>query len=124
MTTINRSEFLGVYNNKQEKSKSEVPFRAAIRRGNGDKATWVNLGYTQTEAVAAKVYNMYAVNFFGKGAILNDVTLNASESAEFRTFLAAKPKRSVQFSEAKARATAVLKEGNTFRLHTSLKKKA
>ena len=124
MTIINRSEFLGVYNNKSANSMAEVPFRAAVRRGNGDTATWVNLGYTKSEKVAAKVYNMYAVSFFGKGAILNDTVLSADETEEFNTFVQAKPKRVERFNEAVSIAAKIRGEGHTFRLHTSLKKKA
>jgi len=124
MTIINRSEFLGVYNNKSANSMAEVPFRAAIRRGNGDTATWVNLGYTKSEKVAAKVYNMYAVNFFGKGAILNDTVLSADETEEFNAFVQAKPKRVERFNEAAGNVAKIRAEGFTFRLHTSLKKKA
>jgi hypothetical protein len=124
MTIINRSEFLGVYNNKSANSMSEVPFRAAIRRGNGETANWVNLGYTKSEKVAAKVYNMYAVNFFGKGAILNDTVLSSDETEEFNTFVQAKPKRTERFNEAHEKACKLRTEGHTFRLHTSLKKKA
>ena len=124
MILIERSEFLGVYNNKSANSMAEVPFRAALRRGNGPEANWVNLGYCTTEAVAAKIYNMYAVNFFGKGAILNDVTLSADEQEEFNAFIQAKPKRIERFDEAFATACKIKAEGHTFRLHTSLKKKA
>ena len=124
MTIINRSEFLGVYNNKSANSMAEVPFRAAIRRGIGDTATWVNLGYTKSEKVAAKVYNMYAVNFFGKGAILNDTVLSADETEEFNAFVQAKPKRVERFNEAAGNVAKIRAEGHTFRLHTSLKKKA
>ena len=124
MTIINRSEFLGVYNNKSANSMAEVPFRAAVRRGNGDTATWVNLGYTKSEKVAAKVYNMYAVAFFGKGAILNDTVLSADETAEFNAFVQAKPKRIERFDEAVHLVAKIRSEGHTFRLHTSLKKKA
>ena len=124
MTIINRSEFLGVYNNKSANSMAEVPFRAAVRRGNGDTATWVNLGYTKSEKVAAKVYNMYAVSFFGKGAILNDTVLSADETAEFNAFVQAKPKRIERFDQAVHLVAKIRGEGHTFRLHTSLKKKA
>ena len=124
MTIINRSEFLGVYNNKSANSMAEVPFRAAVRRGNGDTATWVNLGYTKSEKVAAKVYNMYAVSFFGKGAILNDTVLSADETAEFNAFVQAKPKRVERFDQAVHLVAKIRGEGHTFRLHTSLKKKA
>jgi len=121
MTIINRSEFLGVYNNKSANSMAAVPFRAAIRRGNGDTATWVNLGYTKSEKVAAKIYNMYAVNFFGKGAILNDTALSADEVAEFEAFVQAKPKRHERFQEAKGLVAKIRAEGHTFRTHLSLK---
>jgi len=124
MTIINRSEFLGVYNNKSANSMAEVPFRAAIRRGNGDTATWVNLGYTKSEKVAAKIYNMYAVNFFGKGAILNDTVLSADETEEFNTFVQAKPKRVERFDEAFTKACLIKATGHVFRTHLSIKKKA
>lgn len=124
MTVINRSEFLGVYHNKSTPSNVEVPFRAAVRRGNGDTATWVNLGYTKSEKVAAKVYNLYSVCFFGKGAILNDTVLSADETAEFNAFVQAKPKRIERFNEAVVKAARIRGDGHTFRLHTSLKKKA
>ena len=122
MTIINRSEFLGVYNNKSANSMAAVPFRAAIRRGNGDTATWVNLGYTKSEKVAAKIYNMYAVNFFGKGAILNDTVLSADETEEFNAFVQAKPKRVERFDEAVTVAAKLKASGHTFRTHLSLKK--
>ena len=122
MTIINRSEFLGVYNNKSANSMSEVPFRAAIRRGNGDTATWVNLGYTKSEKVAAKVYNMYAVNFFGKGAILNDTVLSSDETEEFNAFIQAKPKRIERFDEAFAIACKLKAGGHIFRTHLSIRR--
>jgi len=120
MTT--RSEYLGVYNNKQESSATEVPFRAAIRRGVGKSATWVNLGYTKTEAVAAKVYNMYAIKFFGKGAIVNDVTLTPAEFIEFKAFIEAKPKRVSTLAESRDVANKIIHAGGKFRKHTELAK--
>ena len=41
---MNRSEYLGVYHNTG-KGRDEVPFRVAIRLGNGSSARWVNCGY-------------------------------------------------------------------------------
>lgn len=119
---MERSQYLGVYNNTSDDSKSEVPFRAAIRRGQGPQANWVNLGYCKTEAVAARVYNMYAINFFGKGAIINDITLNPQELEEFEAFINAKPKRQERLAEARTRAMAVLNGGNVFRKHTELER--
>ena len=122
MILIERSEFLGVYNNKSANSMAEVPFRAALRRGNGPEANWINLGYCTTEAVAAKIYNMYAVNFFGKGAILNDVTLSADEQEEFNAFIQAKPKRIERFDEAFAVAAKLKAGGHVFRTHLSIRR--
>ena len=122
MTTPTRSQFLGVYNNKQESSATEVPFRAAIRRGVGKNATWVNLGYTKTEAVAAKVYNMYAIKFFGKGAIINDLTLTDAEFIEFKTFINDKPKRIDTLAKSRDIANTLIQSGGKFRKHTELAK--
>ena len=122
MTTTNRSEFLGVYNNTQEKSKSEVPFRVAIRRSRqGQAPTWINLGYINSEKVAARVYNMYAINFFGKGAIVNDFgNMTPEETAEFEAFISAKEKRTERYNTAKARAQAIVADGGKFRTHVEL----
>lgn len=119
---MTRSEYLGVYNTTSS-AKAEVPFRAAIRRGNGDTATWVNLGSMKSEKVAARVYNMYAINFFGKGAILNDVTLNLEEQREFEAFITAKPARTERLSQARDRAHAVINGGHVFRKHTELERR-
>jgi hypothetical protein len=118
-----RSEYLGVYTNTQDSSKAEVPFRAAIRRGNGEKATWVNLGYTVSEKVAARVYNIYAICFFGKGAIINDINLDLEEMREFEAFINAKPNRRARLDTARDKANAIIAAGHTFRKHTELKQK-
>ena len=117
-----RSEYLGVYNNTSESSNAEVPFRVAIKRQFNGQASWTTLGYVKSEAVAARIYNMYAINFFGKGAILNEVTLTAPELEEFNAFVMnpEKPKRQQQLARARDRAQAILAGGNTFRKHTEL----
>ena len=119
MTT--RSEFLGTYNNTKDKT-GKIPFRAAIRRGNGDKAIWVNCGYTKSEKVAARIYNMYAICFFGKGAIINDVSLDLEELREFEAFINTKPARKERLSIARDAANALIAAGHRFRKHTELKK--
>ena len=126
MTTTNRSDYLGVYNNTSDHSKAEVPFRVAIKLMNQGKPNWTNLGYTKSEAVAARIYNMYAINFFGKGAIINDVDLSLEEKQEFEAFVTnpEKPKRQVQLEKARTKAHAVLDAGHVFRVHTDLRKVA
>ena len=81
-STETRSEYFGVYHNRKESTQAAVPYRAAIRRGRGDTAKWINLGYTKSEKVAAAIYNLYAVIFFGKGARVNEMTLNEAERQE------------------------------------------
>jgi hypothetical protein len=121
MTTQQRSDFFGVYNNTNPGTMNEVPFRAAICRNKGrDNEQWLNLGYTKTEAVAARIYNMYAVAFFGKGAIINDVTLTPEELGEFEAFIEKKEKRKETLANARARAHKVLADGHKFRKHTEV----
>jgi hypothetical protein len=123
--TIQRSEYLGVYNNTNENSSAEVPFRVAIKRQFKGQSSWTNLGYCKSEKVAARIYNMYAINFFGKGAILNDIELSHDELVEFNEFVnnPEKPKRATQLAKARDRAHAVLNGGHTFRKHTELERK-
>jgi hypothetical protein len=67
---------------------------------------------------------MYAVNFFGKGAILNDVKNTVEELREFEAFITAegKPKRQEQLAKARQKALAIKEGGHTFRMHTELRK--
>ena len=119
-----RSEFLGVYNNNTESSKASVPFRAAIRMGHGAKARWLNLGYLASEKVAARIYNMYAVILFKKGAILNDVSLNNLELEEFQQFVNSKAKRLSSLEKARDISYALLSNGHKWRHHTDLQQAA
>jgi IS30 family transposase len=117
----NRSEYFGVYPNTSDSSKGEVPFRAAIKTRRNGKENWINLGYTKTEKVAARVYNMYAICFFGKSAIINDVALNLDEQAEFEAFVHSTEKRQQRLAEARDRAHAVLDGGHQFRKHSDVR---
>lgn len=117
---MKQSEYFGVYHNTQEASKTEVPFRAAVKLRRQGNDEWVNLGYTKHERVAARVYNMYAVKFFGAKAILNNVpNLSLEEQQEFEAFVNAegKPKRREVRAEATRKAQAIIDGGNRFRKH-------
>jgi hypothetical protein len=122
MTESTRSEYLGVYHNTSDSSKAEVPYRVAIKRMFNGQPSWTNLGYVKSEKVAARIYNMYAVNFFGKGAILNDVKNDLEELREFDAFIhtEGKPKRKEQLMTARQKALAIKEGGHTFRMHTEL----
>jgi len=40
----------------------------------------------KTEETSANIYNIYALNMFGRGAIINDVELNAETRIEMQTY--------------------------------------
>ena len=123
MTTMtNRSEYLGVYHNTSDESREEVPFRVAIKLMRKGVAKWVNLGYVKSERVAARIYNVYAINFFGKGAILNEVDLTPEEVQEYNAFInkADKPKRLEQHNKACLAARRINDAGMRFKKHHEL----
>ena len=117
-----RSEYLGVYPNTNAKHMAEVPFRVAIRSNLHEKDTLTNYGYLKSDRVAAKFYNLYAINRFGEKAIINAVKLTAAEVVEFNEFINAKPKRIARLAEAKNRAVAITGGGLVFRTHLDLAK--
>jgi hypothetical protein len=67
--STNQSRYLGVYNSDRE----EEPYRVAIRRYINNKPQYTNVGYFKSEITAAWIYNIYALNAFGVGAVINDV---------------------------------------------------
>ena len=122
MTTLDRSEFLGVYHNTSPSSQAEVPFRVAIKRNVPGSATdYTNYGYVKTEVAAAMVYNLYAVLRFGKGAILNDVQPTADDLSAYEDFINAKPLRRERQIESREKYKAVTAAGHTFRTHIKLR---
>ena len=120
---MEQPNYIGVYHNTNDNNKAQVPFRVAIRRGRpGQQAQWVNCGYFRSERVAARVYNMYAVCFFGDKAILNDVQPTPEEVQEFQAFVHAedKPNRAKRLAQAREVVQRAVASGKTFRKHTEV----
>lgn len=118
-----RSEYLGVYNIPADKVEEGKTFRVAIKLKDRktQKFSWFNVRDNfSSEKAAAKVYNAYAISFFGKGAILNHVEGTQEELAEAKTYFAAKPNRVETRNKVQAKYTQLLEEGHVFRLHTEL----
>lgn len=121
-----RSEFLGVYNVAADQLKDEnKPFRVAIRfndRKTGERK-WFNVPqHFSTEVAAARVYNAYAIRFFGKGAILNKINeIAAMENVnEVHEYFNATPNREKVLQRSSKRVRELLEAGHVFRQHTEV----
>ena len=119
-----KNSFLGVYEtNPEHDYAKEVPFRVAIlvpaselsgENPEGDDV-WINCGYFKTEAAAARAYNMYAIKYLGKDAILNLIgTPTKAVNDEFNDFLSQKPHRSRTYTLSVAKANKLIKEYGNF----------
>jgi hypothetical protein len=124
-----RSEFLGVYNVTANKiEEGERPFRVAIKLKNRKTGAfnWFNVRDTfVSEIAAARIYNAYAISFFGKGAILNDTSafeVGSEVIAEVMGYFEAKPNRQATMDKIVQKRTALMDGGHVFRTHLSLAK--
>lgn len=75
---MERSTYLGVYNNNYHATQEEYPYRVAIKRYVNGKAEYTNHGYFKREDTAAYIYNILALATFGKGAVINDIQSSMS----------------------------------------------
>ena len=118
-----RSEYLGVYNVAADKVEDGKVFRVAIKLKDRktSKFSWFNVrDQFASEKSAARVYNAYAISFFGKGAILNKVEGTPEELQEVKTYFAAKPNRQETLEKVKAKMAKLTDEGHVFRTHLEL----
>ncbi len=122
-----RSKFLGVYNIAADKVV-DGSFRVAIRKKNYALSTpekphydWFNVNQQfQTEEAAARIYNAYAISFFGKGAVLNDVDATPEGTQEVLAYFNAKENRTETLGRIKEKQKTILESGHTFKLHTQM----
>ena len=123
-------KYNGVFINNSDKSKAEVPFRAALllpeekqfTDNNGDRVEWLNLGYFKSAKVAARAFNMYAVLYYGEEAVINKIKCNAAENKEWLNFISLKANRQQANKTAAAKARALIAEGVAFKEYKPVKK--
>lgn len=90
---MKRSQYLGVYHNKDE----TYPYRVAIKRFIYDKGVntttteYINKGTFKTEESAAFAYNVYAIYEFGPNAVINNVELTPMIEVELETIARIQP---------------------------------
>jgi len=119
-----KNSYIGVYETNPEHDYSkEVPFRVAINVPNEDgEANWINCGYFMTEAAAARAYNMYAIRYFGKSAVLNDIGVpTKAQNDEFNQFLNHKPHRAQTYTLSVAKAKELIAQYGEFTMHSGNK---
>lgn len=122
-----RSKYLGVYNIAADKVVDGL-YRVAIRKKNFQLSTpekphydWFNVNQQfRTEEAAARVYNAYAISFFGKGAVLNEVPATQAGTDEVWAYFQAKENRAATLTRIKAKQKDILESGHTFKLHTQM----
>ena len=83
---MERSQYRGVYINKYKPTCEEFPYRVAIKQYINGTSKYKNIGFFKTEETSANIYNVYALNMFGKGAIINDVELSAETRVEMQAY--------------------------------------
>ena len=83
---MERSTYLGVYNNNYHATQEEYPYRVAIKRYVKGIAEYTNKGYLKREDTAAYIYNIYVLSIFGKGAVINDIEPSEEIDKEIREY--------------------------------------
>ena len=122
-----RSKYLGVYNVSEDKVV-DGKYRVAIRKKNFIASTpdkpvydWFNVNQQfKTETAAARVYNAYAISFFGKGAVLNDVTLTDADTAEVLAYFNHNEFRAATMERIAKKMQDIKATGHDFKMHTAL----
>lgn len=118
-----KNNFLGVFETNPEHDYAKsVPFRVALQivdRDDPDEKIWMNAGYLKTENAAARVYNMYAIEHYGKDAILNDVGVPTKvQNEDFNVYLNDRPKRAQTYALSVAKAQKLIAEYGDFTLYS------
>jgi len=83
---MERSRYLGVYTNKYKPTCKEFPYRVSVKRYSNNVATYTDIGFFKTEETAANIYNIYALDTFGKGAVINDIPLSEETREEMQLY--------------------------------------
>ncbi len=120
---MQRSEYLGVYTIPEAKRGEDGhSYRVAIKvkdRKTG-KFVWKNMNGTfASEDAAARVYNVYAIAFFGKGAIINAVPSDHGRAESGLYFLANEYRTATKLKMID-KFENIIKTGHTFRTHLDL----
>jgi len=84
---MSQSQYIGVYENRHAPTQKTKPYRVALKRYVNSKPEYTNIGYFNTEAAAAYVYNIYALNTFGKGAVINKLDITDDIEEELEEFI-------------------------------------
>lgn len=119
-----RSQFLGVYNVAADKQQDGKAFRVAlkIKDRKTDEFSWFNAPeHFSTEEAAARVYNVYAVAFFGKGAILNVVEGTDAGDREVLMYFLANENRQQTMKKNQEKRDRMIQAGHVFRTHLELR---
>ena len=103
---MERSRYLGVYTNKYKPTCEEYPYRVAIKQYINGISRYKNIGFFKTEETSANIYNIYALNTFGRGAVINDVELGEETNKEMDLYF----KSVVRADELLNKAVRILKE--------------
>ena len=119
---MTRSEYLGVYTIPEEKREEGRAYRVAlkIKDRKTNEFSWFNCPSTfASEEAAAHVYNVYAVTFFGKGAILNAVPKDHGR-AEAGLYFLEKPNRTQTKLKMIDKFEALKAQNHVFKTHRDL----
>lgn len=111
---MTKAKYLGVYENRHKLTQDALPYRVAIKRYINGEPEYRDIGKFRSAETSAFIFNIYALNTFGKSTVINDVDLTDSMEVEIKEYA----QRAPEFSSLVDHAIEIVEQNReALRLH-------